>query len=238
MTTAMIASQTRTDSATPLSTLRKNVDYWNARYLPLTFAERIEQFYKDFGNKKILLTSSFGTSSMLLLYWVSQSKQDQVVHFVDTTFHFPETLAYKQEVSTALNLNVIDIKPDHWENRLSKKGHLWSEDVDKCCAINKISPLNPYKWSNDFWITGRMGFQTSERSSLEIFEITKDIIKFNPLVDMTEGEFLYYFGYYKLQAHPLKALGYDSVGCFHCTKAGKGRTGRWVGMDKTECGLH
>jgi len=172
MTTQISSAHAQTDSATPLITLRQNVDYWNARYLPLTFAERIEQFYKDFGNKKILLTSSFGTSSVLLLYWVSQIRQEQTVHFVDTTYHFPETLDYKNQLAADLNLNVIDIKPDHWENRISKKESLWSEDTEKCCAINKISPLNPYKWSNDFWITVRMGFQTAERAEAEIFEIT------------------------------------------------------------------
>ena len=233
-----MSTRTQTAPASKQKINKLNVNYWNARYLPLTFSERIDQFYKDFGDQKILLTSSFGTSSVLLLKLVSHSRPEQPVHFIDTTYHFPETIDYKNQLAADLNLNVIDVKPDHWENKISKREILWSEDTEKCCAINKISPLNPYKWSNDFWITGRMGFQTSERAEAEIFEITDDIIKFNPLVDITEGEFLYYFGYYKLKAHPLKALGYDSVGCFHCTKAGKGREGRWIGMDKDECGLH
>jgi|GEM_PF-4775318 len=102
MTTQATSPLTQTDSATPIVQQCNNVNQWNARYSPLTFEERIEQFYKDFGDKKILLTSSFGTSSVLLLHWVSQANQSQKVHFVDTTYHFPETLDYKNQLAADL----------------------------------------------------------------------------------------------------------------------------------------
>lgn len=238
MTTRTAAQQQAQNSKTQKVLNYSNVNYWNGRYMELSFAERIEQFYKDFGNKKILMTSSFGTSSALLLYWIAQLRPSQLVHFIDTTYHFQETIDYKNQLSRIYGLTVVDIKPDNWQNKISRKEHLFATDTERCCAINKINPLGPYKWSNDFWITGRMGFQTKERAASDIFEIKDEIIKFNPLIDMTEAEFLYYFGYYRLSAHPLKSLGYGSVGCTHCTICADGREGRWAGSIKTECGLH
>ncbi|MEM6380748.1 MAG: phosphoadenosine phosphosulfate reductase family protein [Bacteroidota bacterium] len=83
-----------------------------------------------------------------------------------------------------------------------------------------------------------MGFQTPHRAQLNIFERQGDIIKFHPIVDLSEGDFLYYQSYLKLPEHPLKIYGYESIGCMHCTVQGSGREGRWQGAQKTECGLH
>jgi phosphoadenosine phosphosulfate reductase len=73
---------------------------------------------------------------------------------------------------------------------------------------------------------------------LEVFEQRGDIIKFQPLVDIDEGEFLYHLDFYKLPRHPLEKHGYGSIGCMHCTEKGQGRTGRWARSGNTECGLH
>ena len=100
-TRTIAAPQTKTKSTTTIKIDRSSVNYWNARYLPLTFAERIDQFYKDFGDKKILLTSSFGTSSVLLLKLISQSRPEQPIHFIDTTYHFPETIDYKNQLAAS-----------------------------------------------------------------------------------------------------------------------------------------
>jgi len=83
-----------------------------------------------------------------------------------------------------------------------------------------------------------MAYQTDFRARLDIFEQRGDIIKFQPLVDIDEGEFLYHLDFHKLPRHPLEKEGYGSVGCTHCTKKGQGRDGRWSGSGNKECGLH
>ena len=83
-----------------------------------------------------------------------------------------------------------------------------------------------------------MAYQTPFRAHLRIFEKQGDIIKFHPLIDITEKEFEGYFEEKQLPKHPLERKGYGSIGCTHCTAIGEGRSGRWKGSDKTECGLH
>jgi phosphoadenosine phosphosulfate reductase len=83
-----------------------------------------------------------------------------------------------------------------------------------------------------------MSSQNKHRGNLKVFEQKDDIIKFYPLIDQTEKVAFKYIKEHNLPEHPLLSQGYNSVGCFHCTVAGKGRSGRWVNKSKTECGLH
>ena len=84
----------------------------NNAYASLSPLERMEQLFVDFPADKILMTSSFGTSSALLLSLVSEVRPDLPIYFLDTTYHFPETLAYKEMLTEQLNLNVVDLLPD------------------------------------------------------------------------------------------------------------------------------
>ena len=115
---------------------------------------------------------------------------------------------------------------------------LWVENPDECCFVNKIQPLAPLKATHKVWISGLMAFQTPYRAELDVFTVTNEIVKFNPLIDMSEMLYLVYTAHYHLPIHPLQVLGYGSVGCTHCTQKGEGRDGRWFGTNKTECGLH
>jgi phosphoadenosine phosphosulfate reductase len=83
-----------------------------------------------------------------------------------------------------------------------------------------------------------MAYQTDFRKNLRVWEEQGDLMKFHPLIDIEEGEFLYQTGLNKLPQHPLLDLGFGSVGCTHCTVKGEGRSGRWADKEKTECGLH
>ncbi len=83
-----------------------------------------------------------------------------------------------------------------------------------------------------------MRWQTDHRSQLEIFEERRGIIKFNPMVDVTREERDAYIAEHNLPFHPMVAEGFSSIGCTHCTVPGEGRSGRWAGKPKTECGLH
>jgi len=215
-----------------------SLDLLNDIFKDLTFKERLKKMYNYFNKDEVLLTSSFGTKSVFLLHLISEIRPFQKVHFIDTTYHFKETHEYKKQVIDLLKLNVVEVTPAKEENALTREEKWWNDHPKMCCTINKVAPLEPIKAQHQLWISGLMAYQTPFRSRLNIFEQQGDIVKFHPLIDIDEGEFLYYMDYFKLPKHPLEAQGYGSIGCEHCTVKGEGRNGRWAGKEKTECGLH
>lgn len=191
------------------------------------------------------IVSSFGAESAVLLHLVTQAAPDMPVLFLDTGKHFPETLAYRDELTARLGLNIINLTPDPEE--LAKKDATelrWSYDPDGCCEIRKVKPLEKALTDFDTSITGRKGFQSSTRQGLPRFELDGDTgrLKFNPLANWTRDMLDAYFAEHDLPRHPLESQGYPSIGCSPCTsKVQPGedpRSGRWRGWDKTECGIH
>ncbi|NJN25121.1 MAG: phosphoadenylyl-sulfate reductase [Cyclobacteriaceae bacterium] len=213
-----------------------DLDELNEKYKKLTPVERIQEIYKDFD--KVLLTSSFGTTAVYQLFLFHQAGIKQPVHFIDTTYHFQETLDYKEKLTNLFDLNVISITPDIDQNEYSRIGELWRYDPDQCCHINKVEPFEKIRDKYEVWISGLMSWQSSHRENLNIFEVKKGVIKFYPILDVSEEEALGVIEKNNLPMHPLKPLGYESIGCKHCTLKGKKRKGRWAQTVKTECGLH
>jgi phosphoadenosine phosphosulfate reductase len=196
----------------------------------------------------VAVVSSFGAESAVLLHLVAQVDPNIPVLFLDTGKHFPETLAYRDDLIARLGLtNVINLTPD--EAELAKKdetGLRWSYDPDGCCEIRKVKPLTKALAGYDATITGRKAFQSSTRANLPRFEIdssdAQGRLKINPLIDWSAEDLAAYFAEHELPPHPLVAEGYPSIGCSPCTSkvaAGEDpRSGRWKGWDKTECGIH
>lgn len=213
-----------------------NIEALNKKYLPLSSEERIRELFLDFN--KVLFTSSFGTTAVFLLHLFNKVNPEQEVHFLDTTYHFNETHEYKKELVEWMNLKVTDVKPEEWKNKFTRQDKTWNSDPDLCCSINKVEPFDKIKSGYDVWVSGLMSSQNKHRKSLKVFEQKDGILKFFPLIDLTEKDALDYIAANNLPLHPLIKSGYNSVGCFHCTVAGKGRSGRWVNKSKTECGLH
>jgi phosphoadenosine phosphosulfate reductase len=213
-----------------------NLEELNKKYLPLTPEERILELYKDFN--KVLFTSSFGTTAIYLLHLFHKVKPEEKIYFLDTTYHFNETITYKEELTKLWNLNVVDIKPEDWKNKFTQDDKTWSTDPDLCCSINKVEPMDKIKADFEVWVSGLMASQNTHRENLKVFEQKENIIKFYPLIDKTEEDTKVYIQKNKLPEHPLLSQGFHSVGCVHCTVAGHGRTGRWANKSKTECGLH
>ena len=210
----------------------------NKRYQALSFQERLERLFQDFPSEEILVTSSFGTTSMALLHLLSKVKPGHPVHFIDTSYHFQETLDYRDKLVAQLGLNVVEVKAETKKNRFTKENQTWRFNQDLCCFINKVEPLDKIKPNYSVWVSGLLGFQNIHRKNLEIFENKEAILKFHPLIDMTREDLNLYRQLFELPTHELLKHGYDSVGCTHCTKKGSGRQGRWIDVDKTECGLH
>ena len=200
--------------------------------------QRLEQVFKDFDNESIMVTSSFGTTSGILMGMVSKVAPGHPIHFIDTTFCFKKTLVYKRILTDTLGLNIINILPNVEENINVRETNLWESNPDECCNINKIKPFEPYKVGKKIWISGLLMNSNPFRENLEIFEERGPIIKMHPNIDTTAEGFDQFLMDNNIPPHPMIADGYESVGCTHCTTKGEGRSGRWAGKSKTECGLH
>ncbi|MCW3849332.1 phosphoadenylyl-sulfate reductase [Sphingomonas sp. LB-2] len=193
---------------------------------------------------EVAVVSSFGAESAALLHLVASVDPATPVLFIDTFKHFPETLAYRDQLVDLLGLtNLRILTPD--AELLAKKDATelrWSYDPDGCCEIRKVQPLEKALAGVDATITGRKAFQASTRNALPRFEIDGDRLKVNPLANWTKADLDAYFEAHDLPKHPLEAQGYLSIGCAPCTSVVKPgedpRAGRWRGWEKTECGIH
>lgn len=210
----------------------------NKKYNKLSVEDRIIELYKDFEQDTVMLTSSFATTSAYLLHLFAENHPSQLVYFIDTGYHFEETLLYKNYLTAVYGLNVEDVKAEAWKHEFTTKEETWKTDPDLCCSVNKVEPLAALQNKYSVWVSGLMKWQSDHRASLDIFEERNGILKFYPLLDVSSAEREAYIKEHLLPFHPLQAKGYFSIGCKHCTAPGKEREGRWNNSPKTECGLH
>ena len=190
-------------------------------------------------------SSSFQTQSVPLLHMISQIRPEMRILFLDTQYHFWDTLLFREQLQREFNLNVVDLYAGKsWWPFLRRFGRtLVSEDPDLCCFIRKVQPMQKGVEGLDAWITGIRRDQTPQRAKARILELQPDgLLKINPMLNWTREDVAAYISEHQLPQHPMTELGYLSIGCMHCTKKvepGKDeRSGRWAGRGKTECGLH
>lgn len=212
----------------------------NERFRHLSPPERIRLFFSSpvLTAPRILVTSSFGTTSALVLHMLRNAGVETPVYFLNTSFHFLETLAYREILAERLGLDVRELRAAPPDVRETLRTGRWAYDPEGCCRVNKVEPLARVKRRADIWVSGLMNWQSPTRADLEVFEERDGLLKFYPLVDFTRAQAEAYYAEHDLPRHPLEAEGYASVGCTHCTQPGNGREGRWAGTAKTECGLH
>ncbi len=203
-----------------------------------------EAIEHDFAGS-IALVSSFGAESAVLLHMVAEIDPATPVLFLETGMLFPETLAYQRDLAARLGLTDLRlIRPDPAELAAedpSGARHIY--DVDGCCDLRKVRPLERALFPFDAWITGRKRRQSDTRANLAVYEEDADgRVKINPLADWDATRIRAHMLAHDLPLHPLVSKGYPSIGCAPCTSpvaAGADpRSGRWSGLDKTECGIH
>lgn len=226
--------------------LRARVDDLRARYDGVMGADLLRAFIREEYADRIALVSSFGAESAVLLHMIAEIDQDLPVIFLETGKLFDETLRYRDRLTELLGLrDVRNIRPgDRDIARHDPDGDLWSRDPDTCCYMRKTKPLETAMLPFDAWITGRKRFQGGNRTELPTVEgdPASGRIKVNPVATWSPGDLKRYMHAHELPAHPLVSRGYFSIGCMPCTAPAQSardvRSGRWVGLDKTECGIH
>ena len=218
---------------------RKAADPFFGHSAELTLRKAIKKYQGD-----IVLATSMGVDSAVLLHMVSRIDPSLPVIFLDTGKHFRETLAYRDELVSRFGLtNFQNITPDVTAvEKEDPDGALNQSEPDSCCDLRKVRPLDGVINGFGARITGRKRYQTPDRADMPILEKTKPQAKVNPLAYWTAKDITAYLRQYDLPPHPLLALGYLSIGCQPCTtrvSAGEDpRAGRWRNSEKTECGIH
>jgi phosphoadenosine phosphosulfate reductase len=198
---------------------------------------------------RFCVTSSFGADSATLLSLVAEVDPDIPVLFLDTGFHFAESLAYRHLVAERLGLrNVVDVRPAlSVEAQAREHGAgLYLRDPDACCAIRKVAPLDDALAGYDGWATGVRRSQTSERAVTPVVGTARKggrtLLKVAPLAAWTAADVAGHRLLHDLPPHPLAQRGFGSIGCAPCTRPTRPgedpRAGRWAGSAKTECGIH
>ena len=159
------------------------------------------------------------------------------VVFIDTGYHFPETLEMVEVVRRryGLNLRMMTVPPHDDE--------LWRVDPENCCSAVKVGQLDRALASKLAWMSGLRRSEAASRAAAPVVGLDlRGLVKVNPLATWTDEQVDAYVAANDVPVHPLRAAGYLSVGCAPCTSlptdASDPRSGRWAGRDKTECGLH
>jgi phosphoadenosine phosphosulfate reductase len=207
-------------------------------------ADVIAAALRTVGHDRLAVVSSFGTESAALLKVMADVDPAIPVIFLDTGWLFEETLAYRDTLIETLGLrDVRSVRP--LEETLTREDgdrELWFSDPDACCRIRKVEPLARALAPFAGWINGRKRFQGGIRADMKVVEVDGARLKFNPFANTSREQIEAIYAESKLPPHPLKAMGYLSVGCMPCTSRTSpdedDRAGRWRGRPKTECGIH
>jgi len=198
---------------------------------------------------RIGMTTSFQASGVVLLDMIRRLAFGFPVFFIDTGFHFPETLEFKNRLTRAWDLNVHVILPPVSRKKLEREHgpFLYERDPDLCCRINKVASLDNLKKELGLkvWISAIRRDQSATRADIRpIMRDAGGSLRIHPLVHWTRERIWERIRAERLPYHPLYDQGYTSIGCFPpcCTARTSSdedeRKGRWGGRDKLECGLH
>ncbi|BBX87087.1 phosphoadenosine phosphosulfate reductase [Mycolicibacterium aubagnense] len=168
------------------------------------------------------------------------------VLFLDTGYHFAETIGTRDAVEAVYGVNVVNVTPEHTvteQDELLGKD-LFASDAARCCSLRKVQPLSKALKGYSAWVTGirRVEAPTRANAPLVSFDEAFGLVKINPIAAWSDEQMQEYIEANGILVNPLVDEGYPSIGCAPCTQkpveGADPRSGRWAGLAKTECGLH
>ena len=203
----------------------------------------IEWAVATFG-ERFCITSSMGDA--VLAHLASTVAPGVDVVFLDTGYHFVETIGTRDAVEATLDVNLITIGAQQSvaEQDATYGKDLFARDPDLCCALRKVAPLNDALKGYDAWATGLRRSETRNRVIAPVigWDEKKRKVKVSPLARWNDEQVERYIADNGVLVNPLVYDGYPSIGCWPCTaRVAPGedpRSGRWAGQNKTECGIH
>lgn len=203
---------------------------------------------EDSGLEKVSLASAFQAEGTAVMHMASEIRPGVDVLFLDTGFHFEETLAHKRRIAELLGVNVIDVRGEFTPQTQAVEfgERLYESEPERCCDINKVRPMLAALRGLDGWVTAYRRDSSPTRANaafVNCYELEpgKSIVKVNPMAAWRREDTLRYLAEHDLPLNPLYEIGYASIGCAPCSRVrfqGENeREGRWAGLSKWECGI-
>lgn len=207
--------------------------------------DSILKWTKNAFGESFAFTTAFGYSGIAILHHALKIMPDIKIYFIDTGFHFKETLEFCEEITEKWSLNLEVLKPEATMKQLVKKmgNEPYKVNADLCCHYCKVEPLLRVLHNHSAWLSGIRRDQSMARGGVEVIDIDgRGCIKICPMAKWTKEQTWKYIKKNNLPYHPLHDKGYPSIGCAPCTvtvaEGGDERDGRWPDMQKLECGIH
>ncbi|WKG13142.1 phosphoadenylyl-sulfate reductase [Nocardia sp. PE-7] len=198
---------------------------------------------RNFGNGYIVASNM---QDGVLVHLAAQTRPGVDVLFLDTGYHFAETIGTRDAVEAVYGVNVVNVRPEasvaEQDEVVGKD--LFARDAAECCRLRKVVPLKRSLSGYNAWITGirRVEAPTRANAPLISFDEAFGLVKINPIAPWSDDEMQAYIEANGILVNPLVEEGYPSIGCAPCTRkpepGSDPRSGRWAGIAKTECGLH
>jgi phosphoadenosine phosphosulfate reductase len=212
--------------------------------LELAPAEAIIEWAVETFGSRFCITSSMGDA--VLAHLAGRVAPGIDVIFLDTGYHFVETIGTRDAVAATMPVNVVTLSPTISVRQQDQQygPDLWRRDPDLCCALRKVRPLEEGLDQYDAWATGLRRDETRNRVNAPVvgWDEKKRKVKVSPLARWSQDDVDQYVAEHGVLVNPLQYDGYPSIGCWPCTRrVAPGddiRSGRWSGTGKTECGIH
>ena len=198
---------------------------------------------ENFGNTYIVASNM---QDAVLVDLAAKVRPGVDVLFLDTGYHFVETIGTRDAVEAVYDVNVVNVRPERTvaeQDALLGK-NLFERNANECCRLRKVEPLTKALQGYSAWVTGIRRVEAPTRANAPLISWDKafGLVKINPLAAWTDEDMQNYIDANGILVNPLVDEGYPSIGCAPCTnkpvEGADPRSGRWAGQSKTECGLH
>jgi phosphoadenosine phosphosulfate reductase len=229
----------------PTPLLAEAADAWFADIAdPVEQALAVLRWAGDTFGDEFAITSSMADG--LLAHLASTAVPGVNVIFLDTGYHFAETIGTRDWITSVLPITLVNVRPEQTvaEQDAEFGARLFERDPDLCCSLRKVQPLAQTLSGFVAWGSGIRRDESPSRVDTRLvdWDAKREMVKINPLVAWAQDDVDAYVAKHQVPVNPLVDLGFASIGCAPCTRAvapgEDARAGRWAGRSKTECGIH